>query len=194
MDIEDNFEQSFRNQTGTKYNTFYLSYRPKLVWHLMKMCKSNEQAEQVADEAFHKGIEEFNKFNAEIAQYSTWLFTIARRLMLHDIKLSQKTTSIDQYFDGSNIKEFLIADTYYMPYEEDITSRKANLIRNTIPKLPKKYAKVLMMREIDGLAYQDISDYLDLNLATVKSQIRQGREMLRKRVERDIKRIEKIYS
>lgn len=191
---KSNFEQRFLDETGTSYNQFYSNYRPKLVWHLMKMSKDQEKAEEIADEALHKGLEEFDKFNAEIAQYSTWLFTIARRLMIHNIKENQRLSSIDEDYDGANIKDFLIAEDKHNFSEEDVVTRKANLIKNTIPKLPRKYAKVLMMREIDGLVYQDIADYLDLNLSTVKSQIKQGRSMLRRRVEKDMNRIEKIYS
>ena len=189
-----NYERKFEVKTGKNFKEFYNKYRPKLVWHLMRMCKDTVQAEEIADEAFLKSLDEIDKYDAEKAQYSTWLFVIAKRLMLHRIKQNKKFESLDQVHDGATIADFLKAD----PYEdtvrkEDVIKKQYELIKNSIPELPVKYARVLTMREIDGMTYQDISEYLNLNLSTVKSQIRQGRILLRKRLEKDIKMLEQIY-
>ena len=190
-----NYEKEFNKKTGKDFNTFYFKYRPKLVWHLMKMSKDEMEAEEIADEAFLTSLDKLAKYDPEKAQYSTWLFTIASRLMLQRIKKKKNFESIDQDHDGATIGDFLIADNNEDKYlEEEIVAKKIAMVKQKIPELPMKYARVLTMREIDGLAYQDISDYLGLHLSTVKSQIRQGRILLKKKLSQQFKQLDSIVN
>ena len=185
-------EKKFEEKTGKNFNEFYYKYRPKLVWFLMRICNNEVDAQEVADEAFVKSLDELDKYDREKAEYSTWLFIIAKRIMFHKIKENKRFESIEEDHDGATIGDFLMtqhADVDNFSKEE-ILKRKVDIIKTKIPELPSKYARVLTMREIDGLAYQDISDYLDLNLSTVKSQIRQGRKLLVKKVEKEFKHLE----
>ena len=146
----------------------------------------------ISREEFLKVLVEI-KYDPEKAQYSTWLFTIAKRLMLHRIKLNKKFESIDQDHEGATIADFLVANPYEdTTRKEEVLRKKVDIIKQKIPELPIKYARVLTMREIDGLSYQEISDYLNLNLSTVKSQIRQGRRLLRSKIEREFEILDEI--
>jgi len=72
--------------------------------------------------------------------------------------------------------------------------KKAEIVRTAIYNLPEKqikYRTVLIMREINNMSYNEISNYLKLNLSTVKSQIKKGRELIVKKVERDFSLIDK---
>lgn len=189
-----NYEKQFNLKTGKNFNEFYDKYRPKLVWHLMRMCNDTVEAEEIADEAFLKSLDELEKYDPEKAQYSTWLFTIAKRLMFHRIKQNKRFESLEEDHDGATIADFLVAEPYENTVrKEEIIKMKTDMIKSKIPELPIKYARVLTMREIDGLTYQDISEYLDLNLSTVKSQIRQGRILLRSRVEKEIGMLDEMF-
>jgi RNA polymerase sigma-70 factor (ECF subfamily) len=70
--------------------------------------------------------------------------------------------------------------------------KKAALIKNAIYNLPEKYRKVLILREIDNMQYQDISDTLNINLSTIKSQIAKGRKIISKKVEKEFKKLDKL--
>lgn len=180
IDMEIRFEQIFKEKTGLDYNTEFEKIRPKLVWFLMNMSKDKALAEEITDEAFLKSIEEFDKYFAEKGQYTTWVFTIGRRLMLQRFKDSQKLCSMEEEHNGGTLIDYLEADQTDSYIYENSLNLKMELIKRKIPQLPNKYATVITMRELDGQTYETISNYLNLNLNTVKSRISQGRNMLRK--------------
>lgn len=184
-------EEKFKEKTGKEFNDFYKKYRPKLIWFLMKLCNDEIEAEEVTDEAFVKSLDELDKYDNDKANYSTWLFIIAKRIMFHRIKEKKRFESIEQDHDGATIGDFLIAtDNYEKIQQDELNIKKADIIKQKILTLPEKYAKVLTMREIDGLAYQEIAFYLDINLSTIKSQIRQGRIMLMNAVKKDFYKLD----
>lgn len=185
-------EQMFKEQTGLNFNNVYKKYRPKLIWYLSKLSNDPVESEEIADEGFVKALDEISKYDKTKSQFSTWLFTIAKRLMIQRIKTKNRFESIEKDHDGSNIGDFLIADNRNMRVVHEMWDKKSNVVKCIIPELPAKYRTVLTMRELDGLSYQEISDNLNLNLSTVKSQIRQGRLLLRKKVKKDFDRLETV--
>ncbi len=185
----------FIERTGKKFDFYFSKYREKLIWYLMKMCNDEIEAEEIADEAFVKAFFEIEKYDKEKSQFSTWLFTIARNIMIQKIKSNSKFESIQEDHDGATIGDFLYADDNTEKEEKEIIlAKKVQLIKNEIANLPEKYSVVLMMREIDGMHYDEIAEYLDLNLNTVKSQIRQGRNLLVKNLEPKFKVLDERYA
>jgi RNA polymerase sigma-70 factor, ECF subfamily len=185
------FEEIFLEKTGLDFKTFYDAYRPRLIWNLMSMSHDLVEAEEVADEGFTKAVDEIAKYDQDKSQFSTWLFTIARRLMIQRIKTKNRFLSIDaEQKEGFTIGDSLVADNRNKLLIDQTLSQQVDIVKRQIPELPKKYALVLQLREIDGLSYQEISDILGINLNTTKSQIKQGRTMLRKRIRRDFERLE----
>jgi RNA polymerase sigma-70 factor (ECF subfamily) len=186
-------EEKFKAKTGKDFNEFYKKYRPKLVWFLMKLSNDEEEAGEVADEAFVKSLDELDKYDREKAEYSTWLFIIAKRIMFHRIKEKKRFESIDQEHEGATIADFLISnDNNDSRQKEEILRRKVEIVKLRIKELPIKYSRVITMRELDGMSYQDIADYLNLNLSTVKSQIRQGRKLLIKKIQKEFDHLDNI--
>lgn len=193
--LGEKLEKVFQERTGKKFNFYFSKYRDKLIWYLMKMSNDEVEAEEVADESFVKAFFEIEKYDIEKSQFSTWLFTIARNIMIQKIKSDAKFESIEKDHDGATIGDFLYAEDNSENEEKElILAKKVQLIKNEIANLPEKYSVVLMMREIDGMHYDEIADYLDLNLNTVKSQIRQGRMILVKALEPKFKVLDEMYS
>lgn len=184
-------EHLFYERTGIKFDDFYKKYRPKLIWYLMRMSNDLAEAEEVADDGFEKALNEIAKYDFEKSQFSTWLFTITKRLMIQRMKVKKKFESIEEEHDGANIGDFLVSDNRNVNMVDTMILKKAEIIKRKIPDLPKKYATVLTMREIDGLTYKEISDVLKLNENTIKSRIRQGRLLLQKYVKPELDRLDK---
>jgi DNA-directed RNA polymerase specialized sigma24 family protein len=70
---------------------------------------------------------------------------------------------------------------------------KAEIMKKHINKLKNPYKQVIEMREIKRMSYKDISDKLNLNLSTVKSQIRNGRAILVKETKKEFDAIDEMY-
>lgn len=188
----EQLERMFNEKTGQKFDVVYNKFRVKLVWFLWNMSKDEVLAEEVADEAFVDALMKIEQYNNEKGVFSTWLFSIARNLMLSKLNAKKKFSSLEEDHDGATIGDFLYAEDYTGEIkEETITEKKAKLIIKEISLLPQKYAIIITMVDLDGMSYQDIADYLELNINTVKSRIKKGRELLVDKVKDTFKEIDK---
>jgi RNA polymerase sigma-70 factor (ECF subfamily) len=187
-------EKVFVERTGKDFSTLYKKYYPKLIYFTSKMCNDAQTAEDISTDSFMTAFEKIDKYEKDKAQFSTWLFTIAKNLALQNIKNSKKTISLDVEYDeeGTTMKDFI--------QEEDsdnqihaVKEMKAEIMKDCISRLKEPYRSVIEMREIKRMSYKDISDKLGKNLSTIKSQIRNGRAILIKESEQDFKRIDELY-
>jgi RNA polymerase sigma-70 factor (ECF subfamily) len=187
-------ENLFRERTGKDFSFFYKKYYPKLIYYTSKMCNDPQKAEDISTDSFLIAFEKIDKYEKEKSQFSTWLFTIAKNLMLQDIKNSKKTMSLDVEIDeeGTTMKDFLQEEDSE-EYLHDIATQKAEIMKKHISKLKEPYRRVIEMREIKKMQYKDIADELKLNLSTVKSQIRNGRGILIRETEKEFELIDDMY-
>lgn len=187
-------ETIFRERTGNTFSFYYKKFYPKLIYYTSKMCGDTQKAEDVTTESFLTAFEKIDKYEREKSQFSTWLFTIARNIMLQEIKTQKKTISIDVELDeeGSTMKDFLPEH----PADDqmgEINIKKAEIMMKYIDQLKGPYKEVIEMREIKKMSYKDIASALNLNLSTLKSRIRNARGILMKMVEKDFSELDERY-
>ncbi len=187
-------EKVFRERTGKDFSTLYTKYYPKLVYFTSKICDDPQKAEDISTDSFMAAFEKIEKYEKEKSQFSTWLFTIAKNLALQDIKNKKKTMSLDIEFDdeGTTMKDFIQEEEGDSSLQE-IHAMKAEIMKKHINLLKNPYKQVIEMREIKRMSYKDISDKLNLNLSTVKSQIRNGRAILVKETKKEFDSIDEMY-
>jgi len=187
-------ETIFKERTGNDFTFFYKKYYPKLIYYTSKMCGDSQKAEDVTTESFMTAFEKIDKYEKDKAQFSTWLFTIARNIMLQDIKATRKTISIDVELDeeGTTMKDFIPEDPDDLHITE-LQEKKAEIMKKHISELKEPYRKVIEMREIKKMAYKDIADQLGKNLSTIKSQIRNGRAILIENSQKEFEILDEMY-
>lgn len=194
----NNFEKNFKHKTGLNFQQFYKNQKPKLSWYLYRWTKDFELAEDFADEAFVKALISIDSYNGEMAQVHTWLYTIAVNFVKKDYQNKQKMPSIsmDKELSGNATMNMFLP--YYDGIKEqtkyDETCKKAEIIKDEIYNMPDKqhkYRTVLIMRQIKNMTYNEIAETLNLNLSTVKSQIKQGRALIVKKTEKKLAYIDK---
>lgn len=193
-------EQQFEERTGINFQHFYKNHKPKLMWYITKYTKDSQIAEDHVEDAFIQAllnIDTYKRPDEGGAQVNTWIYKIAENIVKKSHKDSERlpTDSLDKdlsiNFNLSNIVPY--DDGRKSVEEYNIFVKKANIIKETIYSLPEKdskYKKVLIMREIEGMAYKEISDELNINLSTIKSQIKKGRNIVMKKVEKKFKEID----
>jgi RNA polymerase sigma-70 factor (ECF subfamily) len=188
----NHFELLFKDITGQDFPSFYSEHKPKLTWHLSSLTQNLEEAEDFADEAFIQGLNKLEQYDPHKgAQIHTWIYTIGRNLVIKSWKEKQKIPAISldkEYDENITLSDFIAYDdTEHEQLDEVEVMRKARLCEEAIYSLPEKYREVMIMRELQKLQYKDIAEKLDRNLSTVKSQIKKGRSLVIKRVERKFK-------
>jgi RNA polymerase sigma-70 factor (ECF subfamily) len=187
-------EKLFKERTGKDFSTLYTKYYPKLIYFTSRICNDVQKAEDISTDSFMIALEKIEKYDREKSQFSTWLFTIAKNLTLQDIKVEKRSISLDIQFDdeGTTMKDFIQEEDDYSHLHE-IHAKKADIMKSHISQLKNPYKKVIEMRELKRMSYKDISDQLNLNLSTVKSQIRNGRAILIKETQKEFDEIDEMF-
>jgi RNA polymerase sigma-70 factor, ECF subfamily len=187
-------EKIFVERTGKDFSTLYKKYYPKLIYYTSKMCNDPQKAEDISTDSFLTAFEKIDKYDVEKAQFSTWLFTIAKNLALQSIKNDKRSISLDVEYDneGTTMKDFITQEESDVVLH-DVQDKKAEIMKKRIDCLKEPYKSVIEMREIKRMSYKDISDTLGKNLSTIKSQIRNGRAILVKETESEFKQIDEMY-
>jgi RNA polymerase sigma-70 factor (ECF subfamily) len=188
-------EKVFVQRTGGKdFTSLYKKYYPKLIYYTSKMCNDPQKAEDISTDSFLAAFEKIDKYEIEKAQFSTWLFTIAKNLALQSMKNDKRNISLDIEYDeeGTTMKDFITEEESDVSRHDAIDKKAAVMMRH-IEKLKEPYKSVIEMREIKKMSYKDISDTLGKNLSTIKSQIRNGRAILVRETEAEFKEIDELY-
>ena len=187
-------EKLFREKTGKEFTQLSSKYYPKLIYFTSRICNDPQKAEDLSTDSFMIALDKIEKYDKEKSQFSTWLFTIAKNLTLQDIKSERKKISLDVEFDeeGTTMKDFIQEEESDLNIQ-NISDRKAEIIKKYMDTLKEPYRTVIEMREIKKMAYQDIADKLDRNLSTIKSQIRNGRHLLISQSRVEFEDIDEMY-
>lgn len=187
-------EKIFKERTGKDFSTLYQKYYPKLIYFTSRICNDVQKAEDISTDSFMIALEKIEMYQKEKSQFSTWLFTIAKNLSLQDKKLENRNISLDIEFDdeGTTLKDF-IQETESNEAVYDVFSQKADVMKKHISELKEPYKTVIIMREIERMQYKDIADKLGKNLSTIKSQIRNGRQILMDQSKKEFDQIDEMY-
>lgn len=159
-------------------------YQDKLFHMAYRMLNNRQEAEDVVQETFlrvHKNLERYD----ENLKFSTWIYRIATNLCIDRLRKRKPTYSLDaessehEGLDGYS----MIPSDNRTPESEMLLSETQRIIHEAIDSLPPKYKTVMMLRYIQELSLQEISDVLDMPVTTIKTRVHRGREFLRKKLE-----------
>lgn len=187
-------EKLFKEKTGKEFLQIYSKYYPKLIYFTNRICNDTQKAEDLSTDSFMIALDKIEKYDKEKSQFSTWLFTIAKNLTLQDLKNEKKSISLDIEFDeeGTTMKDFIQEEESDLQFQ-DVSDRKAEIMKKHMLSLKEPYKTVIEMREIKKMAYKDIADKLGRNLSTIKSQIRNGRNILITQTQKEFDEIDEMY-
>lgn len=157
-----------------KDKVFYLCYR---------MLGNRHEAEDIAQEAFVRAYVNIQSFNQN-RKFSTWIYRIATNLCIDRIRKKKPDYFLDAEVAGTEGLTMYsqIAADGKSPDAEVETLELQETVQEAILRLPDKYRVVIVLRYIDDLSLNEISEVLDLPLGTVKTRIHRGREALRKQL------------
>jgi RNA polymerase sigma factor (sigma-70 family) len=155
----DEKEKVFIERTGKDFTFFYKKYYPKLVYFTKNFCEDQQMAEDLTEFSFIKALYDIDKYEKDKSQFSTWLFTCARNVVIQEIS-KNKTVSMDNEVDeeGTTMKDFIHHEDYDYSSEKTLEYEKAQIIKNKINELKEPYKTVITLRELQNMSYKDIAD------------------------------------
>jgi RNA polymerase sigma-70 factor (ECF subfamily) len=151
----------------------YQRYRRPVQHYLYQLCGSADQAEELTQETFIRAHTGLLTFRGD-SSVATWLFTIARNLYLKSLR-RPSPTRIDT--DELLAIPDLAADGD--PVRRYAASEQRDLIGLALAQLPEKQRSILLLRDAEGLAYDEIARVLAISLAAVKVNLFRARAAFR---------------
>ncbi len=147
----------------------------------LKMLTNPEDAFDVAQEAFIKAYRSLKDFKGD-SSFSSWLYRITANMCLDFMRKNKKrrSASIVYLDDDSELKEFELPDTRFDPQTELERRELQGAINDALTLLPEDQRSILLLRELNGMSYAEISDVLKLEAGTVKSRLFRARARLAK--------------
>ncbi len=149
-------------------------FRRKIFHIAYKFTGKHDEAEDLTQEIFFKVFKSLDKFNRD-ADFSTWLSSVARNYC------------IDHYRAGKREREVLVEDLVAFdlapassgnPHRALEDQDRRSFLRKGLDLLPNKLREAVVLRDLQGLSYQEMAERLALPEGTVKSRINRGREEL----------------
>ncbi|BCB02031.1 RNA polymerase sigma factor SigW [Bacillus sp. KH172YL63] len=158
-------------------------YKDKVFQICYRMLGNRHEAEDIAQEAFIRAFVNIETFNQK-RKFSTWLFRIATNLCIDRIRKKKPDYFLDAEVAGTEGLTMYsqVAADVQLPEDEVENMELQETIQMEISKLPEKYRSVIVLKYIEELPLQEISEILDLPLGTVKTRVHRGREALRKQL------------
>ena len=160
-------------------------YEKKALSFTYRMLKNTAEAEDATQEAFLRVFDKIDTFR-ESSSFSTWFYTVLNNICLDILRKrarSADTVSINQTSPDDDEYELQLEDSAPGPYEQLQKNTARELLEEALTKLSDEHRAVIIMRDINGLDYEEIAKVLGVSLGTVKSRIYRARLALRKILE-----------
>ncbi len=165
----DAFEILIKNYDKKVYNMIY------------RIIGNKEDAFDLTQEVFIKVYKSIRNFRGD-SSFSTWLYRLATNTCFDENRRKQnkKTYSLDKPIEtelGQLKRDF--PDDINTPDEILIKKEMQNLVQKAISMLPEEQRVMIVLRDIQGFSYKEISETLQCSMGTVKSRINRGRLALK---------------
>lgn len=149
-------------------------YKDQLLNFIYRFVGNRSDAEDIVQETFLR-VYKNKHYYKEIAKFSTWVYTIAGNLAKTELRRRKrhKIFSVSNFINEE--RDYDIPDKEHSPEKKVDSSIQETIIQKAIEKLPIKFKEVIILRDIQGFAYEEISQILNIPLGTVKSRVNRGR-------------------
>jgi RNA polymerase sigma-70 factor (ECF subfamily) len=169
----------FQQGNVEAFNEIVERYKNPLYNFVSRLLGDPMFSEDIVQETFIRVYRNKHRYH-RIAKFSTWIYTIASNLA----KTELRRRKVKQFFSisskGTEEKDYDLPD-HSSSVERDVDlAMKQEAVLKEIDRLPAPFKEAVILRDIQDLAYEEISEILDVPLGTVKSRVNRGRARLQK--------------
>jgi RNA polymerase sigma-70 factor (ECF subfamily) len=161
-------------------------YRNQITSYIYRMTNDYDGAVDLAQETFVRVYRAADRYQQSHA-FSTYIYRIATNLAISELRKRKRRrlVSLTGFFlsnDGAEPREFNPPDERPLQDTEMVDAERRNAVQRAISTLPEKYRAPLILRDVEGRSYEEISRILDTSEGTVKSRISRARGFLREKM------------
>ena len=168
--------ESLRRGEPDAFERFVLAYQHRVFSIALRMLGDRGEAEEVGQEVFLRVHRSIRGFRGE-AKLSTWLYAITSRLCLNRLKSPSRAR---RFGETALVR---MASDHPNPGAAFEASEVEAALHRAIAELADEQRIVVVLRDLHGLAYEEIAAALELPLNTVRSRLHRARMELRRRLE-----------
>ncbi len=152
-----------------------------------RMTGNHADAEDLTQDAFVRAFRFFGNYRRDWP-FDNWLFKIMSNLFVDDLrrKPKAKSQSLDQPVEtGSNREDLYleIPDNGSNPERLILSQELDEHIQRALNCLPKDFRLTVILADIEGMSYEEISETMHCSLGTVRSRLHRGRKLLRSKID-----------
>ncbi len=171
------------------FRALVVRYQRKVYALALGIVKDPDLAWDVAQETFvrvHRGLGDFE----EKSSFSTWLFRIATHLAIDSVRRERtsRKAELDDVAEADVAEggEGILATSLGNdPRENALRRELAAKIRDALETLPEKHRTILVLREVEGLSYEELAERLGIHKGTVMSRLFHARKKMQAALRRD---------
>lgn len=159
--MEDKKRENFEHTAVPYFNTIYNS--------AYRMTGNKADAEDLVQDVFLSAYKSFHQFEGG-TNCRAWLFKILKNTFINKIKKAGRETKQVHELRNSGVREFNSSTPVDKGLDETI--------QNALNRLPEEFRVAIVLCDVEGFSYQEISEIMECPVGTVRSRISRGRQLL----------------
>jgi len=173
-----------RDGLEAAYRELIRRYERPIFSLIYRMVRDRELAEDLSQETFIKALNAIDSYRPEF-KFSSWIFKIANNAAIDQIRRRElNTLSLDGSPHATTPDEIeatalQVSARGLSPLEALESRELGGMIEQAIGRLRPEYRSCILLRHVEGLAYEEIAELMNLPLGTVKTYIHRARNELR---------------
>ncbi len=178
--------EGLKRQDAGLLDQLIVRYQHRLLRYLLFLTGNREMADDLFQEVWMRVLTRGGQFNGK-ARFETWLFTIARNLVI-DYRRKRTMSSLDELFEAGGDDDrpitFEVADHEPTPFDHFSNVEDRERVAGALLHLDTLYREVLVLRFHEEMSLEEIAKVTRAPLSTVKSRLYRGMAAIRPRLER----------
>jgi RNA polymerase sigma-70 factor (ECF subfamily) len=160
------------------FDEVYRQYLPQVYNLCLRLCHSAEDAEDLAQETFIRIYRHLGGFDGR-ASLKTWVYRVTVNLCSSRLSRRKLLTLPVRTSEDPEEEGVLLVDPERTPESLALARDAAERVEAALRLLQPNFRAAVILRDLEGLAYEEIAEVLEIHIGTVRSRIARGREGLR---------------
>lgn len=179
LEEDEIIEQESSRIDHAEFEKEIVPHTQALFNYAMRITGDSDDADDLVQETLLKAFRFFDKFEKG-TNSKAWLFRILKNSYINEYRRQVKEPNKVDYEDVQNFYENIkAAEIKTQHYQEDAFNNLLDdNISNAITKLPEDFRTVIILSDIEGYTYEEIADFVDCPVGTVRSRLHRARKML----------------
>jgi RNA polymerase sigma-70 factor (ECF subfamily) len=160
-------------------------YRNPITNFVYRMIDDYDRSVELAQETFIRVYTSASRYQANYS-FSTYIYRIASNLAISELRRRKRRRFVSLFSpftnDDGEMMEIDPPDANPLVLDQMIEDERRRAVARAITSLPEKYRSALVLRDVEGMSYDQIASVLSLSEGTVKSRINRARNLLREKL------------